>query len=184
MVMHWVVNVTAVTLLVVELHVMVKRLLIFAGVRRRPARARRFHHAPGCGGQARVPCGCRSRARREPGATDSEGGRSSSAPWTGSSPRWRSSADTLSARGVLLGGRGGHVARCSLRPRGPVISGADRSVLTGGGRGSAAMTAEGLEEAARSAGQDVEIDFAAGGIVVSSESLGQAAGTPTVSAGH
>jgi LmeA-like phospholipid-binding len=98
----------------------------------------------------------------------------------GNFPEVEVTADTLSSRGVVL-----EDVEVSLRDvrfdLGQIISGADRSVRTGGGSGTAALTAEALDEAARRAGVDVTFDFAGGEIVVTSGSFGQAAGTPTVS---
>jgi hypothetical protein len=98
----------------------------------------------------------------------------------GNFPEVEVTADTLSSRGVVL-----KDVEVSLRDvrfdLDQIISGADRSVRTGGGTGTAALTAEALDEAARREGVDATFDFESGGIVVTSESLGQAAGTPTVS---
>jgi len=98
----------------------------------------------------------------------------------GTFPEVEVTADTLESRGVLL--EDVEVSLTDVRfDLGDVISGSDRSVRTAGGRGSAALTAEALTAAARREGADVTFDFAAGGIVVSSERFGQAAATPSVS---
>ena len=98
----------------------------------------------------------------------------------GNFPEVEVTADTLSSRGVVL--EDVDVALRDVRfDLGQIISGADRSVRTGGGTGTAALTASALDEAARREGVDATFDFAGGEVVVTSESFGQAAGTPTVS---
>ena len=98
----------------------------------------------------------------------------------GNFPEVEVTADTLSSRGVVL--EDVDVALRDVRfDLGQIISGADRSVRTGGGTGTAALTAAALDEAARREGVDATFDFSGGEIVVTSGSLGQAAGTPTVS---
>jgi hypothetical protein len=98
----------------------------------------------------------------------------------GTFPEVEVTADTLRSRGVEL--EDVKVSLTDVRfDLGDVISGSDRSVRTAGGRGSAALTAEALDEAARREGADVRFGFAAGGVIVTSDTFGQAAGTPTVS---
>ena len=89
------------------------------------------------------------------------------------------SADELTSRGVTIEDLevSLHNVRFELSD---VISGEDRSVRFGGGDGSAAITGEALTEAAQQAGADVTVSFADGEVVVSSESFGEAAGTPSI----
>jgi hypothetical protein len=100
----------------------------------------------------------------------------------GNFPEVEVSADRLSSRGVVL--RDVEVSLRNVRfDLGEVISGSDRSVQTGGGRGSAALTAEALNAAAERAGADITFDLVDGEVVVTSEALDRpaAAATPTVS---
>lgn len=97
----------------------------------------------------------------------------------GNFPEVEVTADTLSARGIVL-----EDVRVSLRnvrfELGDIISGTDRTVRTGGGRGTAALSASALDAAVRGQGGDATFSFVDGQVVVNSETLGQAAGTPAI----